>query len=63
MSETTTTTFKPTSARQRQLITDLATELGREIEVPRNAKLASAVIAKAIAERDAAAGLEARARQ
>jgi hypothetical protein len=53
---TTTTSFKPVSARQRQLITDLATELGREITVPASAKAASAVIANAIRERNEAGG-------
>jgi hypothetical protein len=58
MPETTTPAqaFKPATARQRQLIADLALELGREIEAPRSAKIASAVIAKAITERDASAG-------
>ncbi|RKQ90481.1 hypothetical protein C8N24_0286 [Solirubrobacter pauli] len=55
MSENTaTTTFKPATARQRQLIADLAAELGREIKVPATAKAASAVIVKTIQERNAA---------
>jgi hypothetical protein len=60
MSETATTTatseFKATTAKQRQLIADLSEELGREIEVPRSAKIASAVIAGAIREAAEAAG-------
>jgi hypothetical protein len=55
MSENTTPTFKPATARQRQLIADLATELGREITVPASAKSASALIAKTIRERNEAA--------
>jgi hypothetical protein len=51
----TTTTFKPATARQRQLIADLAAELGREITVPASAKRASALIAKTITERNEAA--------
>jgi hypothetical protein len=51
---TVTTIFKPATARQRQLIADLAVELDREIKVPASAKDASAVIAKAIQERNAA---------
>jgi hypothetical protein len=53
---TTTTSFQAPSARQRQLIADLARELGREIEVPKTRKAASAVIAKAIAELGEAQG-------
>lgn len=52
MSENTTTIFKSVTAKQRQLIADLANELGREITVPAGAKAASAVIAKAIKERN-----------
>ena len=52
---TPTTTFKPATARQRQLIADLATELNREITVPASAKGASALIAKTINERNQAA--------
>jgi hypothetical protein len=55
-----TTNFQPVSARQRQLITDLAGELGREIEVPKTRRAASAVIAKAIAELGEAQGDKAR---
>ena len=47
---TSTTRVQPASARQRQLIADLAGELGRELEVPKTRKAASALIAKAIAE-------------
>ena len=51
MADTTTTTkLQGPSARQRQLIVDLAGELGREIEVPKTRKAASTVIAKAITE-------------
>lgn len=50
MADTTTTNFRSMSARQRQLIADLAGELGRESEVPKTRKAASAVIAKAIGE-------------
>ena len=46
----TTTNFQRPSARQRQLIVDLGNELGRQLEVPKTRKAASAVIAKAIAE-------------
>jgi hypothetical protein len=53
---TTTPAFKAVTARQRQLITDLATELGRDITVPAGAKAASAVIANAIRERNETAG-------
>ena len=48
--KTNTSNFQPPSARQRQLIADLGGELGRELEVPKTRKAASAVIAKAIAE-------------
>ena len=56
MADTTTTNFQRPSARQRQLIVDLATELGREIELPKTRKAASAVIAKAITEVNQAQG-------
>lgn len=57
MADTTTTTnFQAPSARQRQLIVDLGKELGREIEVPKTRKAASAVLAKAIAEASEAQG-------
>jgi hypothetical protein len=51
---TVTTIFKPATARQRQLIADLSTELDREITVPASAKSASALIAKTIKERNEA---------
>ena len=57
---TSTTNFQPASARQRQLIADLAGELGREIEVPKTRKAASAVIAKAIVDLGEAQGDKAR---
>jgi hypothetical protein len=56
MADRTTTNLQAPSARQRQLIVDLASELGREIEVPKTRKAASAVIAKAIAEASEAQG-------
>ncbi len=39
------------TAQQRQMIIDLASELGRDIEVPASRKAASMVIAKAIADK------------
>ena len=61
MADTTSTTnFQPASARQRQLIADLAGELGRELEVPKTRKAVSALIAKAIAELGEAQGERAR---
>ena len=57
---TNTTNCQVPSARQRQLIADLAEELGREIEVPKTRKAASAAIAKAIAELGEAQGDKAR---
>lgn len=56
MADTTTTNLQPASARQRQLIADLAGELGRELEVPKTRKAASAAIANAIAEINEAQG-------
>jgi hypothetical protein len=57
------TTSKPvapkgffTTRRQRQLIADLAVELGREIKVPSSREAASMVIAQALAEQQAAHG-------
>lgn len=49
MSEnTTTTTFKPATAKQRQLIADLNLEHGLDLQVPASARAASAMIAKTI---------------
>ncbi|RKQ90477.1 hypothetical protein C8N24_0281 [Solirubrobacter pauli] len=50
---TPTTTSKPATARQRQLLADLSVELGRDIDVPATAKAASAVIAKTIRKHNA----------
>ena len=55
MDTTTTTTDAPT-ARQRELIADLAAELDRDLEVPATRKAASKLIARAVAERTAAQG-------
>ncbi|QEC48583.1 hypothetical protein FSW04_14055 [Baekduia soli] len=55
-----TTTTAPkgffVTRRQRQLITDLALELGREIAVPRSREAASMVIRDALAEQQANQG-------
>lgn len=58
MTANTATTTAPVapSAQQRQMIADLAAELGGTIEVPTSRKAASAVIAKAIAEKQAREG-------
>ena len=56
MNTTTTTTVAAPTSRQRELIADLAAELGRDLELPAARKAASALIARAVTERTAAQG-------